>query len=120
MFKYKLVEFKWVILGTEEDFLQAFVSGEDECISETSTNLLEALVDLINAYNHFQKCWDTSRFSLKHCKTSTPLAPYSMLSRGCHIFVLVIDTQTSNPTLNGGAGEGEVKFFYGIIVERQM
>ena len=70
--------------------------------------------------NHFQKCWDTSRFSLKHCKTSTPLAPYSMLSRGCHIFVLVIDTQTSNPTLNGGAGEGKVKFFYGIIVERQM
>ena len=36
------------------------------------------------------------------------------------IFVLAIDTQTSNPTLNGGAGEGEVKFFDGIIVERQM
>ena len=44
MFKYKLVEFKWVILGTEEDFLQAFASGEDECISETSTDLLEALL----------------------------------------------------------------------------
>ena len=53
MFEYKLVEFKWVILGTEEDFLQAFVSGEDECISETSTNLLEALVDLISAYYVF-------------------------------------------------------------------
>ena len=72
------------------------------------------------ADNHFQKCWDTSRFSLKYCKISTPLAPYPMLSRGCHIFVLAIDTQTSNPTLNGGAGEGEVKFFDGIIVERQM
>ena len=35
-------------------------------------------------------------------------------------FVLAIDTQTSNPTLNGGAGEGEVKFFDEIIVERQM
>ena len=70
--------------------------------------------------NHFQKCWDTSRFLLKYCKTSAPLAPYSMLSRGCHIFVLAIDTQTSNPTLNGGAGEGEVRFFDGIIVERQM
>ena len=53
MFKDKLVEFKLVILGIEEDFLQAFVSGEDECISETSTNLLEALVDLISAYYVF-------------------------------------------------------------------
>ena len=34
--------------------------------------------------------------------------------------VLAIDTQTSNPILNGGAGEGEVKFFDGIMVERQM
>ena len=24
------------------------------------------------ADNHFQKCWDTSRFSLKYCKISTP------------------------------------------------
>ena len=53
MFKDKLVEFKLVILGIEEDFLQAFASGEDECISETSTNLLEALVDLISAYYVF-------------------------------------------------------------------
>ena len=70
--------------------------------------------------NHFQKCWDTSRFSLKYCKISTPLAPYSMLSRGCHIFVLDIGTQSSNPTLNGGEEEGEVKSFDGVIVERQM
>lgn len=42
-----------MILGTEEDVLQAFVSGEDECIFETSANLLEALVDLISAYYVF-------------------------------------------------------------------
>ena len=57
-------------------------------------------------YNHFQKCWDTSRFSLKYCNTSIPLVPYSMLSRNCHIFVLAIDIQTSNSTLNGGGGRG--------------
>ena len=65
------------------------------------------------ADNHFQKCWDTSRLSLKYCKTSIPLAPYSMLIRRCHIFVLAIDTLTSNPTLNGGAGEGRSNFLTG-------
>ena len=53
MFKDKLVEFKLVILGTAEDSLQAFVSGEDQCIFETSANILEALVDLISAYYVF-------------------------------------------------------------------
>ena len=72
-------------------------------------------------YNHFQKCWDTSRFSLKYCKTSIPLTPYSMLNRNCHKFVLAIDIQTYNTTLNGGGGGGEGgQILDGLIVERQM
>ena len=70
------------------------------------------------SYNHFQKCWDTSRFSLKYCKTSIPLAPFSMLSRNCHIFVLAIDIQTSNSTLNGGGGEGGGQIPGRLIVQR--
>ena len=52
-------------------------------------------------HNHFEKCWEESKCSLKYCNTSIPLAPCSMLNRNCHIFVLAIDIQTSNATLNG-------------------
>ena len=48
-----MVEFKVVVLGSPEDILQAFVAGEGESFFETSTNLLESLVDLIVAYYVF-------------------------------------------------------------------
>jgi hypothetical protein len=36
-----------VVLGTPDDVLQTFISGEDQAFFESSTGLLEALVDVI-------------------------------------------------------------------------
>ena len=52
-FKDKNVEFKLVCFGTEQDVSQAFVAGEGIGIFETSSDLVEALVDLIAAYYVF-------------------------------------------------------------------
>ena len=43
-----------------------------------------------------------------------------MLNRNCHKFVLAIDIQTYNPTLNGGGGGEGGQILDGLIVERQM
>ena len=52
-FKDKNVEFKLVCFGTEQDVSQTFVAGEGIGIFETSSDLVEALVDLIAAYYVF-------------------------------------------------------------------
>ena len=69
----------------------------------------------VYTYNHFRQRCDTSRFSVKYCKTSLCNVEW----RPPHI-VLAIDIQTSNTTLNGEGGEREVKFRDGMIVERRM
>jgi hypothetical protein len=53
LFEDKTVQFKLVVLGTPDDVLQTFVSGEDQAFFESSTDLLEALVDVISRYYGF-------------------------------------------------------------------
>jgi hypothetical protein len=53
LFEDKTVQFKLVVLGTPDDVLQTFVSGEDQAFFESSTDLLEALVDVISRYYVF-------------------------------------------------------------------
>ncbi|CAB4007347.1 Hypothetical predicted protein [Paramuricea clavata] len=53
LFEDKTVQFKLVVLGAPDDVLQTFVSGEDQAFFESSTDLLEALVDVISSYYVF-------------------------------------------------------------------
>ena len=104
-FCLKLFVWKPNIIYLSETWVLAYIS-----VHISKLRWLKTWKVLIGHYfttdNHFQKCWDTSRFSLKYCNTTIPLALYSMLGRNCHIFVLAIDIQTSNSTLNGGGGRG--------------
>ena len=48
-----MVEFRLVCLGTPDEIRQVFVAGEKKCFFETTTNLVQALVDLLLAYYVF-------------------------------------------------------------------
>ena len=72
----------------------------------------------LQRYNHFQKCWDTSRFSLKYCNTSIPLAPYSMLSRNYHIFCVSHYYSNIKPNIEWGRGEEGGQILGRLIVKR--
>lgn len=48
------------MLGTANDAPQVFVAGEDKSFFETSTNLLEALIDLVTTYYVFDVSYPDS------------------------------------------------------------
>ena len=53
---------------------------------------------------HLQMCWDTTRFSIKYKKKSTP-SPHI---QGVPKIMMAVDIQTSTPTLNWEGGTGHV------------
>lgn len=56
-----MVEFRLVCLGTPDDVLQVFVSGEDRSFFETNSDLIMALVDVIAAYYVFDVSYSDSK-----------------------------------------------------------